>query len=308
MDPVAHTLVGGTLAAAGLRRRSPLATTTLLLAANAPDIDIVTMSAGGYASLALRRGWTHGVLALAVLPVLTAGLVLAYDRFIRRRRDPDAPPADPRVLLALAALGILTHPALDWLNTYGVRLLAPFSMDWFYGDALFIIDPWLWLILGGALVAGRFMRHRTERLARAALVAATAYILLMVGASLAAESIIRRELDGEFRTVMFQPAPANPFAGTFVAESDSVYRLGRFGWLSAPRVQPADTIAKHRDPVIMTAAATHPDAMDFLVWSRFPYFRAVTAGDALTVIVGDARYADEPRAGMLQGVTVTVRR
>ena len=28
----------------------------------------------------------------------------------------------------------------------------PFSDRWFYGDTLFIVDPWLWLILGGAVM------------------------------------------------------------------------------------------------------------------------------------------------------------
>jgi inner membrane protein len=45
---------------------------------------------------------------------------------------------------------VLTHPTLDWLNNYGLRWLMPFDGRWFYGDAVFIIDPWLWLVLGGA--------------------------------------------------------------------------------------------------------------------------------------------------------------
>jgi inner membrane protein len=38
------------------------------------------------------------------------------------------------------------------LNTYGIRLLMPFSGEWFYGDALFIVDPWVWLLAGAAVV------------------------------------------------------------------------------------------------------------------------------------------------------------
>jgi len=36
------------------------------------------------------------------------------------------------------------HPTLDWLNTYGMRWLMPFSGRWFYGDAVFIVDPGCW--------------------------------------------------------------------------------------------------------------------------------------------------------------------
>ena len=63
-----------------------------------------------------------------------------------------ARPARAGPLVALSYLAVLTHPALDWLNTYGIRLLMPFDSRWFYGDALFIIDPWLWLVAGTAVV------------------------------------------------------------------------------------------------------------------------------------------------------------
>mgnify|MGYP001138101372 CR=1 FL=1 len=152
MDPITHTMTGATLAASGLRRATPLAAGTLMLAANAPDIDVLIYLIGNeYDGLAFRRGWTHGPLALVALPFAVLGVALAWDRWVRRRRDPRAAPARAGPLLALATLGVLTHPVLDWLNNYGIRLLMPFSQRWFYGDAVFIIDPWLWLALGGAL-------------------------------------------------------------------------------------------------------------------------------------------------------------
>lgn len=152
VDPITHTMTGATLAATGLRRATPLAAGTLMLAANAPDIDILIYITGNeYDGLAFRRGWTHGPLALAALPFAVTGLALAWDRWVRRRRDPRATPARAGPLLLLAVLGVLTHPLLDWLNNYGIRLLMPFGERWFYGDAVFIVDPWLWLALGGAL-------------------------------------------------------------------------------------------------------------------------------------------------------------
>lgn len=156
MDNLTHSLAGAALAAAGLRRTTPLATATLVVAANAPDIDaFVYLFRDEYYALAFRRGYTHGPLAMAVLPFVVAGVMLAWDRFVRRRRDPRAEPARTLPILLLALLGVLTHPALDWMNTYGIRLLAPFSMKWFYGDSLFIIDPWLWLLLGASTFVAR---------------------------------------------------------------------------------------------------------------------------------------------------------
>jgi inner membrane protein len=151
MDPLTHTLTGALLGRSWRERELPLAVATGVLAANAPDIDVFSAVKGEYAELAFRRGWTHGVLAWVVLPFVVWGLMLAWDRWVRRRRHPNAVPVEPRVLLGVAVVGVLTHPFLDWLNTYGIRLFMPFSGKWYYGDAVFIVDPWIWLIAGGAL-------------------------------------------------------------------------------------------------------------------------------------------------------------
>ena len=161
MDPIAHTFTGAALAASGLRRATPLATAALVLGANAPDIDILASFGPDFYSLAHRRGWTHGLPAIAAFPFLVTGLLLAWDRLWRRfgqlsaTRQPRATPIRAGPLLGLAALGVATHPTLDWLNNYGMRWLMPLDGRWFYGDALFIIDPWVWLLLGGSL----FLMH-----------------------------------------------------------------------------------------------------------------------------------------------------
>jgi inner membrane protein len=160
LDPITHTFTGAALAAAGLRRATPLATAALVMGANAPDVDVLAYFADGLESVAFRRGWTHGILAVPVWPFVLTGLLLLWDRWIRRRRMPHAAPARAGPLLAVSALAVLTHPTLDWLNNYGMRWLMPFDGTWFYGDALFIIDPWLWLALGGML----FLRYSNRPL------------------------------------------------------------------------------------------------------------------------------------------------
>lgn len=153
MDPLAHTLVGASMAETGLRHRSRFATVALIIGANAPDIDAFATLAGPDAMYGFRRGWTHGPVGMALLPVLMTGLLWAIDRW-RPRKD-DGPPVRPRALLAISYLAVLSHPALDWLNNYGVRLLMPFDGRWFYGDAIFIIDPWMWLSMAAAVVLAR---------------------------------------------------------------------------------------------------------------------------------------------------------
>ena len=159
MDPITHTFTGAALAAAGLRRATPLATAALILGANSPDVDALTYFSEGFGSLAFRRGLTHGVLALSLWPFALTGLLLLWDRLVRQRRNPHAAPARAGPLLAVSLLAVLTHPSLDWLNNYGMRWLMPFDGTWFYGDALYIVDPWVWLTLGGVL----FFRYSNRR-------------------------------------------------------------------------------------------------------------------------------------------------
>ena len=160
MDPLAHTLFGATMAEAGLKRKTALATATLLIGANIPDIDALAMFVSEDYALWFRRGWTHGILALMIWPFLLTGIMIGIDRLIEKRmrrknRMREGPPMRPIMLLGIAFLGVWSHPLLDLLNTYGVRLLMPFSGTWFYGDTLFIIDPWFWLLAGAGVVLAR---------------------------------------------------------------------------------------------------------------------------------------------------------
>ncbi len=153
MDPLTHTLVGASLAATRLGRTTRLAAPALVVGANLPDVDVLSYFAGSDAALAFRRGWTHGPAALVVLPAVLAALLWAWGR--RRGGAADGRPLAAGRLAGLCYLSCLTHPALDWLNTYGMRWGMPWSARWFYGDAVYIMDPWLWLILGGAWLLAR---------------------------------------------------------------------------------------------------------------------------------------------------------
>jgi inner membrane protein len=152
MDPLTHTLLGANLASTRLRDTTRFAAAALVIGANLPDVDSILYFTG-HDDLArgFRRGWTHGVLALVVLPFVLTALLMLCDRL----RPAAGRQVNARWLLGLSALAILTHPFLDWLNNYGMRWLMPFDGRWFYGDAVYIMDPWLWLILGVGWLAPR---------------------------------------------------------------------------------------------------------------------------------------------------------
>ncbi len=313
MDPITHTLAGATMARAGLDRRTPLATAALLLGANAPDIDIVTaFFHEENASLACRRGWTHGPLAWTVLPFAVTGLLLIWDHWVRRRRTPNAPPADGGALLLVAALGVLSHPALDWLNTYGIRLLMPFSGTWFRGDSVFIIDPWLWLVFATGLLAARHAQPDASRVGRFARISGTmavAYIAVMIALSAAGARLGRAAAEAHgtprIEEVLYSPRPANPLAADIVVRSTDDYYPGALHWLATPRVTFSDLVIPRgdwNDPAVQRARAA-PAARNYLTWSQFPYVRVEVNGADTTVFFGDARYRAGP-AGNLGGMEV----
>lgn len=149
MDNLTHSLVGLAAAKAGLDRVSPYATAVCIIAANGPDADVVTLFAGQWTYLEHHRGITHSIIGTLVLAALWPALFYAGDRLVARvRRRP--PRARIGGLLLASLIMSASHPLLDWTNNYGVRPFLPWDGRWIYGDLVFILDPWLWLSVGGA--------------------------------------------------------------------------------------------------------------------------------------------------------------
>lgn len=289
MDNLCHTLVGAALGEAGLKRRSAYASATLMIASNLPDIDVLVF-ATGTPSVAFRRGWTHGVLADVLLPLLlTAGVMLVARR--RGRFD-----VRSGAILFCSYIGVLLHVGMDLLNNYGVRLLMPFSQQWFYGDALFIVDPWLWVSLGAGVW---FARRRNSRApARTALVVAAAYVLAMiVSARLARAEIIDRWQQVEGRppqALMVGPAPITPLRRQVIVDAGDRYETGAFTWQPrSVRFDPGAVPKNDADPRV-AAARDAPNVRAFLVWSRFPFWTLHADGSGTRVTVGDMRFARGP--------------
>jgi inner membrane protein len=153
MDNLTHTLLGLSLAKAGLERTTPLATTALVISSNLPDIDNFGVLRGDVvSSLQEHRGFTHGFVGLAVLAFLLTLTLTFLDRRFRLRTDPFRRPLRPLRIFWLGYLAGLVHTFMDFTNSYGVRLLEPFSHRWFSSDMVFVIDPWIWLVLGAVTV------------------------------------------------------------------------------------------------------------------------------------------------------------
>jgi inner membrane protein len=297
------------MSSGGLGRRTRLGPTALIVGANLPDLDVLAYFAGPLADLEWRRGWTHGVLALVLLPVLLTGGLMLLARIRRPPRSGGAFPVRPRQLLLLSSIAIVSHPLLDTLNTYGVRWLMPFSGEWYYGDVLFIVDPWVWLALAAG-VAWAWRRRRISRArpvtpARLALALVLGYIVIMGLSSAVARNVIIRDVQSRYggmvHAAMAGPLPLTPLKRSFVVVQDEQYRVGTFSWLRRPQVDLAkvESFPRRRPSHPALAQAESTEVFQrFLGWARFPTFSVdETTEGGYRVHAVDLRYARAPGDG-----------
>lgn len=286
MDNLTHGLVGAVLGQMGLKKKTGLAMPTLILAANLPDID-AACAVYGIESLSMRRGVTHGPIALLLLPLILWALMIAFDRWQENRgkRPAGRLPIHRGWLLALAYIGCFSHPAFDWLNNYGIRLLEPFSHRWFYGDTLFIIDVWIWIALGLAVwLSLRRERRGAEnwqRPARVGFTAMCAYILangLITGrAEAQAASLLRQEGQATV-LVVASPPPLEFWKRDIFWRGGGLYGHGAYTLGSGSNVEPGIPTGM-QDLRLETWVKNDPAARTFLFWSRMPV--AQPDGDAI---------------------------
>jgi inner membrane protein len=160
MDNLTHSLVGLAAAKAGLEKLSPGATTLCVLAANSPDADIVALIFGRWVFLQQHRGISHSIAGVCLLALALPFIFWLGDALLARARNRERSVKLPGLLLA-SVVATATHPLMDWTNNYGVRFLLPWNPRWFYGDFVFIVDPFIWIVLGGAafLLTAKTKKH-----------------------------------------------------------------------------------------------------------------------------------------------------
>jgi inner membrane protein len=286
MDNLTHSLIGAVLGQCGLKKKSGLAMPALIIGANLPDVDVTCFAwTSGLEHLAFRRGITHGPPALILLPLLLAGALYGWDRWQTKRgkRPEGRLPVSFKWLYLLSLIGCLTHPAMDWMNNYGIRLLAPFSQRWFYGDVLFIIDVWLLAILSGAIWLSR---HREKRggawmkPARAGLAVMLGYIGLNAGITYARETA----LAGQGDVVIANAVPVAFWDREMIVGGNGRYTIGGKPW--------GDFDLTQADKPHIAAAV--PDAAPFLFWSRVPL---VHVDNESRYLLRDARFIGREGGG-----------
>ena len=271
MDNLTHSLVGAVLGRMGLKRLSPRAMPALIIAANLPDIDSWIARPLGLAPRTFHRGFTHGVGGLLTMPLLALAIILIWEKL----RPGKEGPVKVAGLLLACFIGVLSHPALDFLNTYGVRLLEPFSHRWFYGDTLFIVDPWIWITLILGLEFSWYAERRGANWTRPA-VAAFGAVLAYIGlnavisarAVAASRPLIARV--EQPRMIVAGEVPLLFWHRQVMWRGSRLSGTLEYSPFNGARLDPSIVPLDLDDPRLAAAARSDPDVCNFLFWSRMP--------------------------------------
>jgi inner membrane protein len=287
LEPITHFLTGACLGRAGLNRKTALATLTLTLAAEAPDLDVLGRTLGGPAfGFAHHRGFTHSFLGLPLDAAVVVGFVYLIWRL--RGRKTNNPGLPPRwgLLFFYACLAGISHILLDFTNNYGVRPFWPFSERWYSWDIVFIFEPIMFgFLLLGLIVPSLFSlvdkeigaRHQGPK-GRIAATAALAGVVLMWGLRdyehrRAVNALAARTYqDTEPLRVSAYPALTNPFQWYGVVETPAFFILAPVNLLQ-PEADPQDHESiryKPEETAVTLAAKKSYLGRVYLDWARYP--------------------------------------
>lgn len=321
MDNLTHTLLGAALARAGLNRMVPHAAITLMVAANLPDIDIVSGFWGNLAYLDVHRGITHSIVGVIALAFLLAWLVLLFEKRAARKKSSGTSPPGFWPMFLVYLIGTGSHLLLDFTNSYGVRPFMPFSDRWVAWDIVFIVDPVLLTILALGLVLPLLFRLISEEVGSrnkkpgrgGAITALVLVVALGVVRDWTHRSAIAKlsafTYQGEDATAVYAlPSAANPFRWHGVAETDRAYFSMEVGPnFSALNLNQARVLYKPEDGDALRAARETPTAKAFLAFARLPIYNLEKRGEDTLVTIRDLRFswATRRRQGFITTILVS---
>lgn len=288
---------------AGFNRQTALATATMTLAAEAPDLDTFWLFKGPVVGFAHHRGFTHSFLGLvAVAALVTSFMYLVWRLKGRQTNMPNLPPRWG-LLFLFAYIAGLSHILLDFTNNYGVRPFWPFSERWYSWDIVSIIEPALYLfLLLGLLVPEFVSRHeprpRGRLVARLALVCVLGLYALRDYEHRRAVHALEKKVFAfaESRPEVPTRASAYPYFWTvfrwhgiaeirdFFVSSDIDARSGELNSVETEFIpKPAET------PAVLAAKRSNLGRV-YLDWARYPLVTERRSGEDAIVDFRDLRF------------------
>ena len=300
MEPVTHALTSLAVGRAGLNKTTRLATPMLLAAGLAADLDWLSLAGGARAFFHGYRTVTHSLLGTAVIAAGVAGVFWAFGR-----KHPTRPVRYVRALLVCGAAAAV-HLLFDLTNSYGVKLLWPFSGKWTAWDLLAPIDPWLLvLLLLGLLLPGLFRlvseeigaRPKRRGAQRGAIVALALLLLYCGGRWVLHERAVELLRSGLYHgvtplLVAAFPSGASPLSWAGVVESENTLEELEVSLVPGTPFD-LDVSRTHFKPEpspALEAARKSGFAQEYLKFARFPKATVEKTPEGFRVELRDLRF------------------
>ena len=276
-----HTFVGLAIARAGMDRWVPRAAVTAAIAANLPDIDIVTALSGTGTYIKYHRGITHTIVGIPVLALLLAVVMCLFSGSFWKT-------------YFLALITMATHPVLDLANTYGLRPFLPWDGRWYYGDLLPIIDPYLDAILLIGIFVGELFKENKRLMTWLSLGLVLVYIT--------ARAELRSVATSQLETLAAKTPGAEKWAVSPNARNPLLWE----GIIQSPKqmlklsIHPLDELMgeisrmnRANSDQIPKQALESKSAVALLSFARFPVTRLQRTDSGYRVLIFDFRFYND---------------
>jgi inner membrane protein len=300
MDNLTHTLTAVAISQTGLNRKTRFATLTLILAANAPDIDILSGLKDSITYLKYHRGISHSLLGIVALSIMLWGLMYWMGKKVQPK---PGLPLNGHWLLLAAFLGTGSHLLLDFTNAYGVRPFLPFIGRWYAWDIMPIIDPLLLALLIGGLAVSWLLRlvseevgARKPRLVPGAVFGLSAMVALWGIRDFAHRRALNildsQTYSGEVpQRFSALPVAVNPFTWTGVVETETSFQVVGVDALDANDIpERMGTFEKPQPSPALAAAMQTRGGKIFLDFARFPWAQVEESEQGYLVSLRDLRF------------------
>jgi inner membrane protein len=306
MEPVTHFLTGACIGRAGLNRTTAYCTLATVLAAEAPDIDILWSLDGPLAGFKHHRGITHTLVGAPFVAAAVVGVVALVHLYAERRRLraitrlalPAGAPIPAQLqpkqirwgwLYFAALIASLSHILLDWTNNYGVRPFFPFNPRWYAGSFVFIADPILWALLLAAVlipwilgltdneIGARRIRFRGRSWAIFALCGMALVWALRLSQQFQARALLENvQITTQPATrIALEPYPFSPFRWHAILETPTAYQTAEVDTRSGQIDSDPATNAFFKPPITPAVVAARQTELGrvYLDWSSWPVIR-----------------------------------
>ncbi|HUJ71307.1 MAG TPA: metal-dependent hydrolase [Verrucomicrobiae bacterium] len=289
MDTVTHALTGAIIGYCGFRQRPDGGRTALwasIAAAEFPDVDVLLGFFGNETLLRWHRSFTHSALLLPFWALLVAGAFAAVSNG-----------KSIRLLYAAAAAAIASHLVLDWLTNYGTELLWPLMDTRFALDWVFIVDVYVWAILGVGLIACIVTQRAT--VARATLVVVGAFFVFC-GSSRAVALHRARESAPPLARVDAFPQPMDPLRWTILRDDGATIH-----WINGGQ---NDTFTQYHDDQLLPKAEATEAVKLFRWFAAVPLVERIDENGHVVLRYRDLRFRSPmPWGGVRESLFVVAK-